>query len=54
MPDKYLYTEEINECLNCDFIAYFYLQYDDDCVCPQCKSTDYYIKKEYEENNHGG
>jgi Zn finger protein HypA/HybF involved in hydrogenase expression len=41
---EYIYTEDLNECLNCDFVAEFYLQNDDDCVCPQCKSTDYYIK----------
>tara|TARA_R110000765_G_C18499002_1_gene555139 strand:- start:11 stop:172 length:162 start_codon:yes stop_codon:yes gene_type:complete len=42
---EYIYTEDFNECSNCDFTAEFYLQYDDDCVCPQCKSTDYYIKE---------
>ena len=41
--ENYIYTEEVNECLECDFIADFYLQYKDECVCPKCKSKEYYI-----------
>lgn len=37
------YTDVLNECKTCDFVADFYWNYQGECVCPQCKSVDYYI-----------
>ncbi len=41
--ENYIYTDDTNECIECDFIADFYLKHKGDCVCPRCKSKDYYI-----------
>ena len=40
------YTDVLNRCTSCDFVADFYWNYQGECVCPQCKSTDYYIAEE--------
>ena len=44
-----IYTDELNQCLSCDFVADFYKNYKGECVCPQCNSTDYYILNEGEQ-----
>jgi len=41
-----VYTDVLNECRSCDFVADFYSNQEGECVCPQCNSTDYYILDE--------
>jgi len=41
-----VYTDVLNECKTCDFVADFYSNQEGECVCPQCNSTDYYILDE--------
>jgi Zn finger protein HypA/HybF involved in hydrogenase expression len=38
-------SEYLNECLTCDYVSYEWLKHpiSNDCVCPSCESTDYYI-----------
>lgn len=40
-------TDELNICMSCDYASYEYYTDDkNDCVCPNCKSEDYYIEIE--------
>jgi len=39
-------TTGLSQCMSCDYTSYAYAEINNDCVCPSCKSTDYYILEE--------